>query len=440
MQVSCLQNFKLSGLGEVLPEIQRFESMKMDGLVPRPSIEAVCTPDRGLQFQIPTPPRYTRLLDAVWQKEMAENDITRLPVGDALRLDYTEAALSQVAEQCGIKRADRLFEEAERYPDIAAARINAWLRDQATLDRNRKKPKPLATVNHLVRGYAVDPGLMTGQGVEHGVLRAVKSDRFKLGLDTSDLIAVLYGLIREKADEWSNGKLVTEVSVNDTRCHIAVTNKDLQRTTRVGDIVCASMYTSTSDIGMGSLVVESRLTKLVCMNGLKTGYTLRRAHLGGRLDQSIEGLLTERTRALNAAALMSQVRDVMSACFDDLQFEKVVEKMDENQATEASNEEAKNVFEHVQLGLGLGEELKNQLFAQFTHEVRPDGSHNATKDGVIQAITHVGRQIATSESYEKALPFEAIGGKLFSLDPVQFKELVKVKPKTKKAERMLSLN
>jgi len=400
MQVSCIQNYKLQGLQEVWPLIRRFDGLKMDRILKREAIKAFSGP-RGLQFELPN------------------------NGNSPLLLDYTSDVLENIATYCDIDKGD-LQKEAEKYPHIAAMRINAWMRDEAPLNKNKKRPVTLANTKHLIRAYRSDHDLME-LGIQDGVLRAIKSDRFKLGLDASDVLSVLMKLLLDKKDTWQDVKV--EVSASDQIVHFVVENRSLTKATKLGDLICASLRGRTSDIGKSSLIIESRAVKLVCLNGMTTGYDMKKAHLGKKQDEDNFDMYSDTTRKLQTATLLSEMYDVMSVCFDEMAFSKVISKIDENQDIHATDEQAKQVFETVTVTSGLSDNLKDALFSAFLQERKPDNSRNTTKDGVVQAVTHFGRQLAIAESYEKAITLEDLGGKIFSLNSDQWRELITVAPK-----------
>lgn len=431
MRTSCLQEYKIQDIATVWPQIRRFDGLKMDGIVSRKDIAANWSADRGLVFEIPTPVDYNqRLLECWTGDEVVGNPIPPEPAGKILQLDFTGHVIDQVAEQCRINRDD-LQKEADQYPDIAAQRINAWLQNRDTLNHRRKRQIEVADVNHMIRAFMADPELFSATGSAYGVMRALKSDRFRLGLDTSDVLGILFKLLNDKKPEWEGGRVDVEVSVNDAKMHATVTNHALTKATKVGDIIAASMYVSTSDIGQGSALVESRAVKLACTNGMKTGYSLKKAHVGSR-HQLDDALLSDRTRQLQGAAFASEMYDVMSVCFDDARFQTVIDKMDQAQETPVSPEEAQAVFTTVVQSIGVADTVKDDLFAQFVQEKKGDGSPNFTQDGVIQAITNKGRVLATTDDYQKALPFESCGGTLFQMPGNDFRELVEVAVKDPK--------
>lgn len=154
MKVTCFNQIKLDNIQAIFPAVRRFDALKMDGLVRRNQIVAVSNKEHGLQFTIPTPASF---LD-VWQlPQQPQGDFDPLKVLDVpkrLPLDYTDGFLQQIAETCGINRGD-LIREAERFPHIAAERINAWLHDEEQLNEGRKRLTSVGETKHLMRAFVV---------------------------------------------------------------------------------------------------------------------------------------------------------------------------------------------------------------------------------------------------------------------------------------------
>lgn len=246
------------------------------------------------------------------------------------------------------------------------------------------------------------------------------------------------GVITERRDLFP-GRVDFEAAVSDSKMHFVLTNYAMQTATEVGDLVAASIAGCTSDIGLSSLQIESRIVKLACKNGARVGQAIRKAHLGSKLEELPDGALSNRTRTLQQAALTSELFDAVSFCFDETRFRETVQKMNGNQKIPVAPDVAKPLFETVQVALGLPENAKDDLFLRFCAEKTPAGTNNYTKDGVVQAITAAGRSVATSISYDKALPYETLGGKLFDMEHDDFNSLVAVAAKdSKMAARRLN--
>ena len=433
MKTQCLTNFQLQPLSEAWPTLNRWADLRLDGVLPRNNIVAVADKERGLCFDIPRPREYQRFLQNGSQGGgflATKNDFQLLPRDEYfvagqeyIRLDYTNDALANLAQLGGVNRGD-LERAAEKYPDLAANWINVWLRDYDSINKNRKNLLELNEVKNLVRCYGPTPEML---GKSDGVLRAVRSDAFNISIDAPDLISILCGILSQKKQrgDWDNVQV--SVSANDRYCYIVIDNRDMALATATGKKIGASCVIRTSDVGYSSLVIEERALVFACMNGMIIGEPVRKAHLGKRQGDGFQ--YSNRTKNLQSATMLSELGDVLENVFDRERFTNFINKQSENEKIIVAEKEESQIFSCIQENMGITEDVRNRLVSQFLAEQNPDGSLNRTKDGVVQAITQIGRQIAVGESYEKALPFEAMGGKISMMDNEIFNSLQTVSVK-----------
>src|SRR5450631_1830960 len=90
---------------------------------------------------------------------------------------------------------------------------------------------------------------------------------------------------------------IKSAALTDTRLYIQAVDMSLmahiqpglhQRETK-DDMLYAGVVISNSEIGAGSLSIESMVWRLICTNGLIAGTGLRRAHLGRALSSGNDG-------------------------------------------------------------------------------------------------------------------------------------------------------
>ncbi len=465
-QVTIMNRISLTDIDKGWPELRRFDNLKIDGYVTRNNITAVADDDRGLCFELPTPPSVKETVGNAWRNvpEQArlltatpteqeeslsalfnEPDMqypvltnqapANLILPDNLRFDYTEHMLKQMSRLCGLESFKDLQREANQAPEIAAARINKWFQDKGNLNKTRKRIIEPASVKHFARCFVADPQMLHDSG-SPWALRALMSDRFRV-IDTTDILSVLFGLLGEKKDKFPPGQVELKVSFNDAQCWFVVTNKAMTKATKVGDTVCARMRGGTSDVGTGSAKVETSVEVLACTNGMTTGQSISMRHLGRKSDDSDQSIFSERTKAAQQATLLMELHDAMEFAFDEVKLEETVRKMDENQANPVSPEDAPAIFEAVRTKLSVAEPVKDALFSQFLREHHENGSPNRSQDGVVQAITDYGRKLADKD-YEKAMPLEDLGGKIHSFSPSRFASFVnQAKSDPRRAAKMI---
>ena len=331
--------------------------------------------------------------------------------------------MEQVSALCGVNRYD-LKNAADRHPDVAATWINCWLQDGVTVNDGRKRTRKVEDIQHLVRCFLPSPELALA-GVEHGVVRAIRSDCFKLGLDVSDILGIVLKVIEDFPTLFS-GKVDFEATVDDSICRFTLTNYAIQAATKVGDIVLAGIYGQTSDIGCSSATIESRIVKLACLNGMKTNKVMRKAHLGSKLEALPSGALSERTKKLQTAALVSELYDAVRFCFNEVKFKETVAQMDRNLSIPVTPDAAAPVFTAVQQALSISDEAKDALYCQFLSERFPNGEFNRTKDGIVQSLTATARQIALATTFEKSLAYEDTAQAVFNMPADRWESFVTV--------------
>jgi hypothetical protein len=471
MQVAVMNQIELTDISKGFPQLRRFDNLKVDGHVTRPNIKAVADDDRGLCFEMPTPPTVHNVIAEGW-KGMPHD--ARLLTADAeernqgieeleemfkrsegmqypvlasqatptihlprnLRFDYTEHALKQVSKLCGLESFKDLQREADKAPDIAAARINRWFQDPEVLNNGRKRKLEIAAHRQFVRTFIADPQMLA-EAKSPWAMRAVLSDQYRV-IDTTDILTVLFQLMQEKKDTFPPGQVDLKVSFDDAKCHFTLTNRSMTAATKRGQIVAASLRGGTSDIGTGSATVERRIVVLACTNGMTTGKSLSMRHLGRKNNGNNmdDDMFSERTKMMQEAVLLSELKDAMTFAFEEGVLIDTIEKMDENQDKQVDPEDAPAVFEAVRTKASLAEPVKDVLFNQFLNE-HVNNVPNRSKDGVVQAVTAYGRQLSEVD-YSKAMPLEDLGGKLHNMASARFDAFVKqAKSDPRKAARMI---
>ncbi len=222
--------------------------------------------------------------------EMAvgRDNTTTLKLHDAKTpraLTINKVAHEQIADYMGIPMPyyRRMLETA---PALLASNVNRWLQDKAQAKDRR-----------MVRTL-------------DGSVRALLSDKFRRDLENEDLAeAVLPVLLDRKL-------LIMSCDITDSRLYIKAVDKTLERDVPTGrkmgdgshvifDTVCPMITVSNSEVGRGSLMIESGIFTKACTNlALFGGTPMRKFHTGARAELSDEvyALLTDKTKRLTDAA------------------------------------------------------------------------------------------------------------------------------------------
>lgn len=242
-----------------------------------------------------------------------------------------------------------------------------------------------------------------------GRARAFLSDRYQR-IDNFDIAQVALPALQAVGDI-----RIVSCEVTERRMYIKAVTPRVRGQLKVGDEVQAGVVISNSEIGQGAVSVEPLIYRLVCLNGMITGKSLRRNHVGRRADTGDDfyELLQDDTRKADDQALLLKVRDVVAASMDEAVFKREVERF----AATAENRIEGNPVKVV-------EELANRMVLNeaeqtnvLTHLIR---GGDLNQFGVINAVTRAAQDV---EDYDRATEMEALGGRILNLDRSAWREL-----------------
>jgi len=311
--------------------------------------------------------------------------------GSDIVAELTPHALRQLATWAGIpaKYVDRI--SVREHHELLAANVNHWL--QASDDKR------------LVR-------MLQG---ERTVARAFLSDRYR-PLDNYDLALHIMPRLREA------GMSIKSAALTDTRLYIQAVDMSLMARIQPGlhqretkdDMLYAGVVISNSEIGAGSLSIESMVWRLICTNGLIAGTGLRRAHLGRALSGGNDGdpfeLFKDETKVATDNAFWLQVRDVIDAALSESQFRAIVDRMQQATAIELPADPSR-IVEVTAQRLGLnGDESDTVMRHLFA-------GGDSTLYGLMNAVT---RTAEDSTSYDRAVELERLGSDVLTFNPAAF--------------------
>lgn len=297
------------------------------------------------------------------------------------------------------------------HPDVLVATVNPLF---------QREPKV-----RMVRAFASNDGAY-GEPVFgdafNGIARAFVSDRYQRR-DNLDLLTATLPALQ------ANNLTIRSANVSDRKLHIKAV-ATLEGEVRKGDPIRLGVAISNSEVGMGSTSIEPFIERLVCLNGaVIREFSTRKAHLGGRIDSEDAAyeLLTDEALQADDTAFWLAFRDVMAGLLTPEFFEKILaearaaadRKLD-------SFSDAPRVVEVLAQNYGLLESEKMSVLDRFL-----EGA-DYTQYGLANAITGASQVI---ESYDRATEFEALGGKVITLGPNEWRHLAESTPKKVKAAR-----
>jgi len=207
------------------------------------------------------------------------------------------------------------------------------------------------------------------------------------------------------------GLRVVSCAVTESRLYIKAVSDALCRMVPgskrgVGDMVEAGVIIRNSETGQGSVSIEPFAHFLICTNGMvRSDGRLRAAHVGRKIDQSIEGLLSDATRRLEDEVVLRKVRDVIKHAFAEQPFEAFLAKLtDTTKQPIAGDVPAAVEALGPTLGLAQGE---RSLVLRHLIE-----GGDLSRYGLANAVTRTAEDLL---SYDRATELETLGYKLIEL-------------------------
>lgn len=342
-------------LMDLADEITRIEDSKKDLIVPTEKLTMTST-------YIPGEPEAPRGLGLA-----IDNGQTEL-------VDIGPVAHEQIADRLKIPRRyyQRMAEEA---PDLLSQNVNTWL---------HRQPE-----KRLVR-------------ILDGRARAFLSDRYR-PLDNYMLASAAFPALRDQI-----GLEILSCQITERRLYVqAVTTAVSARV--VGDVIQAGCVVSNSEVGCGSVKVESLLYTLACQNGMIRAHSLKRHHVGKRInadDVTNYEIYESETIAKDNEAFMLKIRDVVRHAFNEAAFRKDIQKLEEAADRNIETGKIEDVVEDVTKRFSLSEdEGKNAL-----HHLIEGGRLN--QYGLANSVTRIANDL---EDYDRAVELERVGGQIIDL-------------------------
>lgn len=324
--------------------------------------------------------------------QFSSNGVTRLLVDEAesvSEFDVTEHAHGQIATHIGVPKRyyDRMRSEA---PKLLDQNANHWLHTQTG-------PKG-DSVRRMLRTFTPLPGEETA-----GVVRGFLSDRYKR-LDYADLLEHVMPVLAEIGVD--NGSVVS-CNLSDTRFYLKVLCPRIFDEVNVGDVVQAGVVISNSEVGAGALGVEPLVFTLACKNGMIVAdKTMRRYHVGRRIEDSEEAMavFSDKTLALDDAALFAKVGDVVRAAADQAKFSMIVAGLRDL----AAHRVTRNPVEAVEVLAKRATLTEDESGSILEHLI--EGA-DLSAYGYLNAVTRAAQDVP---EYERATELERLGGQILA--------------------------
>ena len=318
-----------------------------------------------------------------------------LKLGQMAPMPIGDIAHGQLAEYAGIPMTyyRKMLAEA---PELVAVNANRWLRDH---DEERRMVRTL-----------------------DGKARAILSDKYR-ALDNYDLAEVVLPVLQQQ------GMLIMSAEITERRLYIKAVDKRITKDIPNGralgdgshvffDTLSPAVTIGNSEVGFGSLYIETGIFTKVCTNLCSFGANLRKYHTGARasLSDDVYAVLTDQTKSITDAATFGQVRDILMAAFDATKFGDLTDKL---QAATQDKIEVSSVSEIVEVvgkKHNLVEGERKGVLARLIE------GGDFTRYGLHSAIT---RHSADVKDYDRATELERLGGQIIELPRSQWQEVLK---------------
>lgn len=290
----------------------------------------------------------------------------------------TDLAHRQMAERLSIPFKYYQKMQTEQ-PDLLATNVNTWF---------KKNPE-----KRLVRTMDGDTPYM----------RAFLSDRYR----PYDNFLVMEGALPVLMQHQDLQVISSEVTEN--RLYIQAVNQRLQAEVKKGDIIQAGIVLSNSEVGLGSIRVETLLYRLVCLNGAIRPESIRKNHTGKRLgtDEEVAMLYASDTIIADNQAFKLRVRDMMNFAFHSDKFLEAVELMKEATQREIKGT-VQDVIETVSTTYGFNTIEQDSILKNFI------AGADLTQYGLGNAVTAVANQ--DDLPYDRIIELERAGGDIFEMN------------------------
>ena len=310
----------------------------------------------------------------------------RMEFGDQ-RLEIGDTAHAQIGTHVGIPKAyyDKMLREA---PELLGVNINAWF---------TKYParRMVRTLDGRARAFLSDSYRpMDNQELAEAVLPVLVDLGCKvLSADITEKRLYI------KAIDARVGRAFTDVAKRERQLHPLVT-------------------VSNSEIGHGSLSVLGGTFDDYCENGATFGErSMKKYHVGQKhgefAEEQVFAMLTDKTRALNDAALWSTVKDVVRGAFDQARFDALVGKITGAQAQPLRGDIPK-VVELAAVRFGFNEGERKSV---LDHLIK---GGDLSRFGLYNAVTRTAEDLT---DYDRATEFERMGGQIIELPATDWRAL-----------------
>lgn len=244
-------------------------------------------------------------------------------------------------------------------------------------------------------------------------VRALVSSRYRR-LDFFDLLEQVFPVMADNQLEVRSSELT------ERRMFIKAFTRKFDTEIKKGIVVGYGLNVSCSDVGSGAVKIEPMTREYICDNGMIWDIAMRKFHIGrNQAGDSIEELLTDKTKELDDAAFWAKVKDILVASMKPEIFERQTNKLREAAGLEIKNFDIPKVVELSMSEVGVtGEGTKNSIVNYLANGA--DG-RGLNKWGLANAFTFAAQ--SEDVDYETATDLEKAGSKVIELPAKKWDEI-----------------
>jgi hypothetical protein len=229
--------------------------------------------------------------------------------------------------------------------------------------------------------------------------RAFLSDRYRR-IDNAELVEAVLPML-EMIPDYE----VKSCAITDTRLYLKVVAPRTEAEVAVGDVVTSGVVISNSEVGKGALNVQAMIYRLVCMNGMIAGNTMRAFHLGAHTDERDGIAYRDETVQADDRALMLKLQDAVRTATSEVEFMRIVDQMRE--ATQGERiTKPKQAVEIVADKFALNDGEQESVLLHLAQ------GGDMSRYGMLNAITRASQDVS---SYERATELEAVGARVLDM-------------------------
>lgn len=285
---------------------------------------------------------------------------------------------SQIATKLNIpkKYYDRMLTDN---PELLDHNINMWL----AKDKEAK---------YLLRMFGFEGG-------DVSVARAFLSDSFNI-IDNFDVLNTALRAIKDMGVKVR----IEKATVSEKRMYLHITCPEVEVEAQqllkdylrdngagAGNGVVAGLVICNSEVGCGSFEIKPRAVIIKCNNGLIGTDSIRRVHLGHKMNEG-DIVWSERTQQANMRLILNQTQDAVKHFLSPDYVGKMIANI--STAHEIKLERPIDTVQNLCHELEIADALKRDVLKYFCE----DG--DSTASGVFHAVTRAAQSMNADAQFE----------------------------------------